>query len=164
MECRAERDLKSTSFTGAFSWQSSFRWRKWTDLNANFHTMINLRYEIVGTALLPWGCALLLYSISQLLPAITVDPHHPPHTKPLLLYIYQPLYKRWKHMTAALWAPFPPGLGGLCWGRGPPAGPQCICSVGWAAVTPRGPLIFPLRPGRTNILVTQGFYKVNRGF
>lgn len=96
---------------------------KWTDWNANFHTMINLQYEIVGTELSPWGCALLLYSISQLLPAITVNPHCPPHTKPLLHYIYQALYKRWKHMTAALRAVFPPGLGGLCWGRGPPAGP-----------------------------------------
>ena len=91
---------------------------KWTDWNANFHPMINLQYEIVGTELSPRGCALLLYSISQLLPAITVNPHCPPHTKPLLHYIYQALYKRWKHMTAALRAVFPPGLGGLRWGKG----------------------------------------------
>ena len=34
------------------------------------------------------------------------------------------------------------GWGGLCWGRVPPAGLLCICSLGWAAVTPRGPLLF----------------------
>lgn len=143
MECYDEGDLKSTDiFSGhRVSWRSSFRW-EWTDWNANFHTMINLQYEIVGTELSPWGCALLLYSISQLLPAITVNPHCPPHTKPLLHYIYQALYKRWKHMTAALRAVFPPGLGGLYRGRGLPAGPLWICSLGWPAVTPWGPLTF----------------------
>lgn len=105
---------------------------KWTDWNANFHTMINLQYETVGIERSPSGCALLLYSISQLLPAITVNPANlpsPARTKPLLHYIYQAMYKRWKHMTAALRAVFPPGLRGLCWGRGPPAGLWSICSL-----------------------------------
>ncbi len=132
--CGVLGELWSVVTKETWSWQTSFQGThslmtellqmgKWTDWNANFHTMINLQYEIVGTELSPWGYALLLYSISQLLPAITVNPHCPPHTKPLLHYIYQALYKRWKHMTAALRAVFPPGLGGLCWGRGPPAGP-----------------------------------------
>lgn len=89
---------------------------KLTDWNANFGTVINLRYGIVRMAGSPRGCTLLLYSISQLLPAITVNPHCPPHTKPLLHYIYQLLYKRWKHMTAALRVVFPLGLeGGKGW-------------------------------------------------
>lgn len=127
MKCRGEEeeeeeDLKSADvFSGLMT--ELLQMGKWTDWNANFPAMINLRYEIVGTVLSPRGCALLLYSISQLLPAITVNPHCPPHTKPLLHYIYQALYKRWKHMTAALRAVFPPGPGRLCWGRGPPAGP-----------------------------------------
>lgn len=106
---------------GTWRWQTHFQKTpshdgassvggKRADCNANFPATINLQYGI--RALLPRGCALLLYSISQLLPAITVNPHCPPHTKPLLHYIYQALYKRRKHMTAALRAVFPPGLGG----------------------------------------------------
>lgn len=106
---------------GTWSWQTHFQETpssdgassvggKRADCNANFPATINLQYGI--RALSPRGCALLLYSISQLLPAITVNPHCPPHTKPLLHYIYQALYKRPKHMTAALWAVLPPGLGG----------------------------------------------------
>ena len=77
--------------------------------------MINLQYEIVGTELLPRGCALLLYSISQLLPAITEDPLSPPtHKAPHTVhYIYQMLYKRGKHLMAALKVSLPLGLGGL---------------------------------------------------
>lgn len=104
MECRDEgRPEVDRHLFGAHSLMTELlQTGKWTDWNANFHTMINLQYEIVGTELSPRGCTLLLYSISQLLPAITVNPHCPPHTKPLLHYIYQALYKRWKHMTAEL--------------------------------------------------------------
>lgn len=96
-----------THFSGdAFMWRRFFSQGKASD----FLTTINFQCGI--RAPLPRGCTLLLYSISQLLPAITVNPHCPPHTKPLLHYIYQALYKRRKHMTAALRAVFPPGLGG----------------------------------------------------
>lgn len=106
---------------GTWSWQTHFQEapsrdrassvrEKRADCNANFPALINLQYGI--RALSPRGCTLLLYSISQLLPAITVNPHCPPHTKPLLHYIYLALYKRQKHMTAALRAVFAPGLGG----------------------------------------------------
>lgn len=81
MACHCRRELTDT-FSGGFSWQSSFGQGKWAAYNANFPATINLQYEI-GGALSPRGCALLLYSISQLLPAITVNPHCPPHTKPL---------------------------------------------------------------------------------
>lgn len=136
---------------GTWCWQTHFQdtpsrdgassvGEKLADCNANFPALINLQYGI--RALSPRGGALLLYSISQLLPAITVNPHCPPHTKPLLHYIYQALCKRRKHMTAALRAVFAPGLGGPLLEEGPSAGPLCICSLGWAAVTPSGPLIF----------------------
>lgn len=113
---------------------------KWTDWNANFHTMINLRYEIVGTELSPRGCALLLYSISQLLPAITVNPHCPHTQSPFYITFIRRctnVENIWRQPSELcfLW-----GWGASGRGRGAPAGPGCICSLGWPAVTPWGPL------------------------
>lgn len=144
---------------GTWSWQRHFQEtpsrdrdssvrEKRVDCNDNFSMTINLQSGI--RALSPRGCALLLYSISQLLPAITVNPHCPPHTKPLLHYLPSGAVQTAKTYDGLPWELcFLRAWEGLFLRRGPSAGPLCICSLAWAAVTPWGPLIFfsiTLRP------------------
>lgn len=105
--------------------------------------MINLHYETVGTELsCPEAvryCFILLVSYYQQSQSTPTAPH-----------TQSPLYITFiRHCTNVeniWWRPsklcFLWGCEGLFWGRGPPAGPQCICSLGWTAVTPWGPLVF----------------------
>lgn len=97
---------------------------KWTDWNANFPEMINLQYEIVGTELSrPEAvryCFILLVSYYQQSQSTPTAPH-----------TQSPFYITFiRHCTNVeniWWQPselcFLWGRGGLCWGRGPPAGP-----------------------------------------
>lgn len=115
---------------------------KWTKQNANFYKMINLHYEIMVQSSCPEAvryCFILLvsyYQQSQWTPTA-------PHTQ-------SPFYITFiRHCTNVenIWRQpsemcFLQGWEGLCWGRGRPAGPWCIWSLGWTAVTPWGPLIF----------------------
>lgn len=116
---------------------------KWTNWNANFHMMINLQYEIVGTELsCPEAvryCFILLVSYYQQSQSTPTAPHT---QSPF----YITFIRRCTNVENIWWQPselcFLRGWKGLCWVRGPPAGPWCICSLVWTAVTPWGPLLF----------------------
>lgn len=116
---------------------------KWADCIANFPAMINLQYETVGAELsrpkAAHYCFILLVSYYQQSQSTPTAPHTQSR-------FYITSIKRCTNAENIWRQPwelcFLRGWEGLFSRRGPSADPLCICSLGWAAVTPWGPLVF----------------------
>lgn len=116
---------------------------KWADCIANFPATINLQYEIAGAELsrpkAAHYCFILLVSYYQQSQSTPTAPHTQSRFYITSIRRCTNAENIWRQPWELC---FLRGWEGLFERREPSAGPLCVCSLGWAAVTPWGPLVF----------------------